>query len=260
MPENPESLTSKIDRLLERRPPLPPTPTSARWNWTRQKLKAVYLDAFANLGTEETAQAVGVKRVAIWSWRRAPDYKRYLATLIAADGLADRAQRVKARKTLAQSLGDAIALKMQSPSALAGEKLSSLLRAQREMLDALQDDAQSLAELGQEQDAAARANGPRPALDFAERLAAIPDQAEREIVRKHLMQMMGDYLETPRILDAETVPNEPGAAEPAGQPRRKDAETAAIDFCTQVSPEAEGRQSLTLGDFAPDLGIPERPK
>lgn len=200
-----ETKAQRLDRMLEKRPPLPPEPVDARWSWTKQKLKAVYLEAFSDLDKGEIAEATGVDPKTLWKWRRAPDYRRYLATLIAADGLADRAERVKARKGLADTLGKAIAEKLKTPGALAGEKLSSLLRAQREMLDSLEEDATALQELGAEQDAAARAGKARPGLDLAERIAAIADPTERDTVKRHLLRLMGEYLDAPRVMDAQTV-------------------------------------------------------
>jgi transposase-like protein len=225
--EPPLAPKAQLDRMLDKRPPLPPDPVDARWTWTRPKLKAVYLEAFTEMSKAEIAEALGADPKTLYKWRRAPDYRRYLAVLIAADGLADRAERVKARKNLAQSLGDAIAKKMKTPGALDGEKLSSLLRAQREMLDALQDDAESLRELGAEQDSAARAGQARPGMDLAERLAAIPDQAERDIVRKHLLKLMGEYMGTPKVLDAATV-IDADAEEPEAEARAVSTPSAAV--------------------------------
>lgn len=224
-PQAPETSAARIERLLEKRPPLPPEPVDARWSWTKQKLKAVYLEAFTESTKADIAEAVGIDAKTLYKWRRAPDYRRYLATLIAADGLADRAQRVKARKTLADTLGKAIAEKLKNPSALAGEKLSSLLRAQREMLDALEKDATALQELGEEQDSAARAGKARPALDMGERLAQITDPHERDIVKRHLLAMMSEYLDAPKIMDAETVsePDARAVAEPSAPARALDA-------------------------------------
>lgn len=204
--QNPtETKIARIERLLDKRPPLPPEPVDARWTWTKQKLKAVYLEAFTEMTKAEIAAALDASPRGLYQWRRAPDYRRYLAALIAADGLADRAERVKARKGLADTLGKAIRLKLDTPGALAGEKLSSLLRAQREMLDALEKDATALQELGAEQDSAARAGQARPALDLAERLATITDPHERDIVKKHLLALMSEYMDAPKIIDATPI-------------------------------------------------------
>lgn len=247
-----ETQSQKLDRLLEKRPPLPPEPLDARWTWTKQKLKAVYLEAFTQMGKGEIAEAIGVRPKALYVWRRAPDYRRYLATLIAADGLADRAERVKARKNLADSLQKAIADKLKTPGALAGEKLSSLLRAQREMLDALQEDATELQELGAEQDAAARAGQKRPALDLAERIQAIADPTERETVKRHLLKLMGDYLDAPTVMDAAPV------IESAPEGERAEAEdearSGAVGEQSAAASGARAEQSSgqDLGGFIED--------
>jgi len=273
----PETSAARIERLLDKRPPLPPEPADARWSWTKQKLKAVYLEAFTESTKADIAEAVGIDAKTLYKWRRAPDYRRYLATLIAADGLADRAERVKARKGLADTLGKAIRLKLDAPGALAGEKLSSLLRAQREMLDALEKDATELQELGAEQDAAARAGKARPALDMAERLAQITDPNEREIVKRHLLTMMSEYLDAPKIMDAEPVVDitpepvsepdtravartheperAPSGAESSPQDLHTFTEAEPTTHASETAPHAPSAQSGTELD-ASDFGEP----
>lgn len=252
----------KIERMLQKRPPLPPDPVDARWTWNRPKLKAVYLDAFTQLSKAEIAEALDLDPKTLYKWRRAPDYRRYLAALIAADGLADRAERVKARKSLALSLGDAITARMATPGALAGEKLSSLLRAQREMLDALQEDAESLRELGAEQDAQARAGAARPGLDLVEKLALISDPTEREIVKRHLLRLMGEYLDAPRIIDAAPIDAQAeaeaqaGAVDAQAEPERAASAPEScpqdLDAFTEAEPTAPDAPAPPAQASAPD--------
>ncbi len=244
-----------VDRLLDKRPPLPPEPSAPNWIWTKDRLKAVYLDAFTNLEKAAIAEAVGVSVRGLFEWRRAPDYRRYLAALIAADGLADRAERVKARKGLAQTLEDRLTERMKNPNALDGEKLSSILRAHRELVDSLAEDSEALR---QSAEAAGPMKAARPDLDLVARIAAIPDPAERETVKRHLLELMRDYIDAPRVMSAAPVvdvtpePPEP-TQEPAGappEPAPSAPESQDLDgFEPAPEPSPSAPQALSASDL-----------
>jgi hypothetical protein len=245
--------------LFDRRPALPPAPTDARWTWTKAKLKAVYLDALTDLDKTAIADAVAVDRKTLFRWRQHADYRRYLAALVFEDGLADRVERVKSRKSLAQKLGEKLAQKLDGNDALFGEKLAPLLKAHKDMLDGLQDDADDLAQKAGD---AAGPETPRRAFDLVDRVNGIADPVERETVKRHLLGMLRDYLEgragpeTP--IDAEALPPEtPGRA--AAAPAL--GMSGMLDQDGPRSPETPGAamQGPTVADLieaAPDaLGM-----
>jgi hypothetical protein len=199
--------------FFDKRPPLPPAPLDGKWTWTKAKLKAVYLEALTDLEKTTIAAAVGVDRKTLFSWRRHADYRRYLATLVLEDGLADRVERIKGRKTLSEKLFTKLSTRLDKDLA-DGEKLAPLLKAHKDLLQGLQEDAD---DLGEKLKDAAPAEGPRRSFDLVERVNGIADPVERETVKRHLLAMLREHLDGragPDVpIDAEGLPPEtPGPA------------------------------------------------
>lgn len=218
--------------LFENRPPLPPEPADPAWSWTHEKLKAVYLDAFTELSKTQIAEHVGIDKRTIFRWRAHPDYKRYLAQLVYTEGLADRVERIKARKKLASQLETALAAKLSDPIALAREKIAPLLKAQAELLHGLADD------VGNFEEHAANAQQQRVAgagFDLAQKIAQIQDPTERETVKKHLLALFKEYVDksaqTP-VIDGELA----GDTEKPGS-----AQTHVVESSTLDTSSAAGR-------------------
>ena len=232
--------------LFNKRPALPPAPIDARWTWTKAKLKAVYLDALTDLDKSAISDAVGIHRKTFFTWRQHADYRRYLAALVFEDGLADRVERVKSRKSLAQKLGEKLAAKLDMPGALIGEKLAPLLKAHKDMLDGLGEDADDLAQKAAD---GAGPETPRRAFDLVDRVNGIADPVERETVKRHLLGMLRDYLEgragPDAPIDADVLPAEaPGAAANGMPPAAPLATSGMLDH--------DGPRPIETPEHAPE--------
>lgn len=240
-PAAPDENAKKAIALLGARPPLPPTPQEAGWTWTPEKLKAVYLEAFTDIQKSQIAEMVGVDPKTLYKWRTQGDYKRYMAELVYSDGMAEKVQRNKTRKEVADKLLVVILDKLGKPGALAGEKVSALIKVMNDLMISIGEDvagwekatAQALAGKPVKQDGS----------DMAEYIRTIEDPAERETVRRHLLQIFKAHIdarasrETPDATDAidtEAIPGElaedEGAATETPQAETRPDELSADDL------------------------------
>jgi transposase-like protein len=202
--------------ILGARPPLPPTAQDPEWTWTPARLKAVYLEAFTDIEKKQIAEMCDVHVNTLFAWRKQGDYKRYMAELVYSDGVAEKVQRNKTRKTVADGLLVAIMDKLKTPGALAGEKVSALVKSFNDILTSLGDD------VTQWQDISEAAQAGRPAKSdgagMADYIKRIEDPEERETLRRHLLEIFKAQIDRASarpsrqdtgIIEAETVPDEP---------------------------------------------------
>ena len=218
-PAAPSDSAQKAISLLGSRPPLPPAPQEAGWTWTEQKLKAVYLEAFTDIQKKQIAEMVGVSTQTFFNWRSQGDYKRYMAELVYSDGLGEKVQRNITRKKVADALLLVILDKLSKPGALAGEKVSALVKSFNDLLLSIGEDA-----AGWEKVTAQAQAGTPVSTDGSQMAAyirAIDNPEERETVRRHLLEIFKSHMdggpraparEHTEILDAETVPADPVGA------------------------------------------------
>jgi len=228
---------------------MPPAINDQKWSWTKARLKAVYLDAFTEMGKGAIADAAGINRKTFQIWRNHPDYKRYLAELVFSDGMADRVERTKTRKGLAEKLAARLAEKLDSPGLFVGEKVSSLLKALEDILAGLGTDADKYAQAA----TAPRLSGAKlEGLSIAERINRIADPAERENARRALLSLFQDYI---GVANGQYTPDGPAPADsslldgPAADgPQAQDLPTAGATAADLIETAPE------QGPDVPDMG------
>jgi DNA-binding XRE family transcriptional regulator len=236
-PAAPDESASKAITILGARPPVPPQPSDPTWTWTAQKLKAVYLEAFTDIQKKQIAELVGVSTQTIFNWRKQGDYKRYMAELVYSDGVAETVQRNKTRKTVADALLVQIMNKLSTPGALAGEKVSAMIKTLNDLLISIGEDVAAWDKITE----AAQAGKPtrQDGADVADYIRHIEDPEEREALRRHMLAIFKAQIDgqpaprATRIIDAEAIQPDQTAAPVL------DTNNAISDSAPEAPPELD---------------------
>jgi hypothetical protein len=262
VPKTPGERQDRALELLKKNPPLPPAPSDPRWSWTAARLKAVYLDAFTDLGRAEIAELVGCSRRGFFKWTQQPDYKRYLAELVFSDGLADKVSRAKTRKAIADKLAAKVLDRLASGNVNA-ERLPDLVRSLESLLTGLREDATDW-ERKASGAALAPDSGPRRSgLDLVERINAIADPGERATVKRHLLSLFREYIGADQDAAAAQAAAVDAPAEPTARPSSMpdaaqvssllDVETPAeLETTGETQPGELSADMLEPGETAPE--------